>query len=138
MIECRSVPLAAKRRPRILIIEDDIEVALLMGEMVRELDYKVSGIAHTIMGAREEIAKRNFDCVLLDIDLDEETDPEIADLMLERVIPFAFVTGYDYLVEPRHESVPLLQKPFTLGQLRALLTTLLGVPPMADDLAETA
>jgi len=137
MAERRSVSTVAKRRPRVLIIEDDIEIALLIGEMVRELGYKVPGMAHTIVGAREEIAKRNFDCVLLDIDLDEETHPELADLMLERTIPFAFVTGYDYLVEPRHESVPLLQKPFTLAQLRALLAKLLEDPPLASKLSET-
>jgi hypothetical protein len=40
-------------------------------------------------------------------------------------VPFAFVTGYDYLVEPRHDKVPILQKPFTTAQLRALLEELL-------------
>jgi hypothetical protein len=35
------------------------------------------------------------------------------------------VTGYDYLVEPRHEKVPVLQKPFTTAQLRTLLEELL-------------
>ena len=57
------------------------------------------------------MTKRNFDAVLLDVSLQGRHHPEIADYLLETNLPFAFVTGYDYLAEPRHEKVPVLQKP---------------------------
>jgi hypothetical protein len=52
--------------------------------------------------------------------------PEVADLLLQMGTPFAFVTGYDVPLEPRHADVPLLHKPFTADQLRALLGKLRG------------
>ena len=58
------------RPPRILIVEDELLIAVLIGEMVREIGYRVSGTAPTIAMARLEFAKRNFDAVLLDLNLD--------------------------------------------------------------------
>ena len=52
--------------------------------------------------------------------------PKTADLLKAKGIPFAFVTGYDYLVDPAHEKVPMLQKPFTPVQLRAFLKKLVA------------
>jgi CheY-like chemotaxis protein len=121
----RSPPL--KLRPRILVVEDELIVALLIEEMVRDAGYAISAIARTVGMAHLELAKRNFDAVLLDINLDDEYHPELADLLLESGIPFAFMTGYDYLVEPRHETITLLQKPFTKHQLADTLNTLVRV-----------
>jgi CheY-like chemotaxis protein len=109
---------------RVFVVEDDLLVALLIQEMIRNCGRRVSGIAPNAEAARHEFAKRNFDAVLLDLTLQDQPHPELADILLAKSIPFAFVTGYDYLIEPRHEEVPLLQKPFTNGQLGALLATL--------------
>ena len=112
--------------PRILIVEDELVIALMINEMARDLGYIVSGIASNLAMARQQFAKRNFDAVVLDINLDGHYHPEIADFLLESGVPFAFLTGYDYLVEPRHEKIPLLTKPFTIAQFRALLRDLVG------------
>ncbi len=117
---------AADRVPRVLIVEDEFLIALMMEEMVREMGYEVSGIAHNIATARREFAKKNFDAVLLDISVGGRRDPETADFLLKTGVPFAFVTGYDYLVEPRHEKIPVLQKPFLPAQIRTLLEQLVG------------
>src|SRR4051812_33111613 len=98
--------------PRVLIIEDQVLIANLVSDTVRDLGYAVSATARTIAAARQELAKRNFDAVLLDIVLDRTYSPEIADLLLALGIPFAFVTGYDCAVEARHAGEPLLGKPF--------------------------
>jgi CheY-like chemotaxis protein len=112
--------------PRILVVEDELLIALMIEEMLRESGYRVSGTAHTIILARQELARRNFDAVLLDVNFDGRPRPELADLLVERAVPFAFVTGYDYVLEPRHENVPVLQKPFTFAQFRVLLRDLVG------------
>jgi hypothetical protein len=64
--------------------------------------------------------------------------PEIADFLLDTGVPFAFVTGYDYLVEPRHQTVPVLEKPFTPVQLRALLEKLVGSRSPTGEIPQTA
>ena len=81
---------------------------------------------------------RDFDAVLLDVNLDGEYNPETADLLLEMGVPFAFVTGYDYVVDPRHDNVPLLQKPFSSIQLRVLVEQLVGSVRSGDGAAQTA
>jgi hypothetical protein len=92
----------------------------------------------SIAVARHEIAKRNFDAVLFDLDIGRRSHPEIADFLLDTGVPFAFVTGYDYLVEPRHQTVPVLEKPFTPVQLRALLEKLVGSRSPTGEIPQTA
>ncbi|HZD40760.1 MAG TPA: hypothetical protein VE131_08575 [Terriglobales bacterium] len=108
-------------------MDDDVLVALIIEEMTRNTVRKISSVAATAEMARQQFAKGNFDAVLLDLNLQGRPHPELADILLTRGIPFAFITGYDYLVEPRHEAVPMLQKPFTPAQLGALLATLVPV-----------
>jgi DNA-binding NtrC family response regulator len=119
----------------VLVIEDATEIANLMDDIVRDLGYAVSGLASTIAAARHELAKRNFDAVLLDMGLDGLYSPEIADALLEMGVPFAFVTGYDEPFEARHASVPLLSKPFKSEQLRVLLENLIGPSRRGDEMA---
>ena len=88
----------SERSPRILIIEDELLIALMIEEMVREIGYRVSGVAHTMAMAGRELAKRNYDAVLLDFNIDGRYHAKIADQLTGWGIPFAFVTGYDYLV----------------------------------------
>jgi CheY-like chemotaxis protein len=107
-----------------------------MDDIVRDLGYAVSGMASTIAVARQELAKRNFDAVLLDMSLDGPFNPEVADVLLETGIPFAFVTGYDEPFEARHADVPLLSKPFTSEQLRVLLEKLVGQSGLPDEMAD--
>ena len=113
--------------PRILIIEDEWMIADLIDNLLREFGYTVAGTAHNIHSARHEIAKHNYDAVLLDIRLGDEHSPELADLLKEAGTPFAFVTGYDHAAATRHADVPLLRKPFSPTQLIELLEKLIGV-----------
>jgi CheY-like chemotaxis protein len=129
----RSIPIeleltSRSSRPsppsRILIVEDDLLVGLIIEEMCREAGCRVARVAHTVSMARAKLAKGDFDAVLLDLSMGDAHNLQIADCLLAKGTPFAFVTGYDYLVEPRHEKVPLLLKPFTPMQLMELLATL--------------
>ncbi len=117
-----------RHQPRVLIIEDELEHVEWLGRAVREFGYAVSGTAGTLREARKELAKRNFDTVLLDIVIDEQQGPEIADLLLERKIPFAFLIGDKMPFDARHAKVPHLNKPYTRAELRPLLETLVGPP----------
>ena len=119
--------------PRVLLIEDNLLVLQMLEEWVLGLGYAVSGRACTVAAARQELAKREFDAVLLDIKLSDGGCTEIADILLELGTPFAFVTGYNRAPEPRHERVPLLCKPCTLRQFSALLEKLVGPMPSSAD-----
>jgi CheY-like chemotaxis protein len=137
MITPHPQPSSRTRPPRILVVEDEPVMAHMIAELVREFGYEVSSVARTAAMARLQIAMRNFDCVLLDINLEGESHPEISDILLEAGVPFAFVTGYDYVLESRHEDVPLLEKPFRTVQLRALLEKLVGSGSSTGEGAQT-
>ena len=92
MTKPHSQPASRIRPPRILIVEDELVIARMVEEFVRELGYTVSSVARTVAMARLHIAHRNFDAVLLDINLGGGYHLETADVLLEAGIPFAFVT----------------------------------------------
>ena len=60
MANPRSPPMAPNP-PRILATQDELLIALMIEEMVREAGYRVSGVAHTMAMARQEFARCNFD-----------------------------------------------------------------------------
>jgi DNA-binding response OmpR family regulator len=137
MVDHPSPPIASDG-PRILVIEDEPLIAQMIEEMIQEAGYRVSGVAHNMAMARQEFVKLNFDAVLFDLHIDGRYRPETADFLLDKGVPLAFVTGYDYLVEPRHQTVPVLEKPFTPEQLRALLENLVGSGSPTGEIAQTA
>src|SRR6185369_3877453 len=97
------------RAPRVLIIENDFLIGEMLHDMVAELGYAVTKVAHRLPSALREISKENIDA--------EKHGSDIADILLEKNIPFAFVTGYGHAFEQRHAHIPLLQKPFNREQL---------------------
>jgi CheY-like chemotaxis protein len=119
------------RRPRVLIVEDEALIAQCLDELVCSLGLDVAAIAHNLPSARKAIGTCSFDVALVDLRLGFEVTTEIVDVLQERGTPMAFITGYDEALEPRHSTVPLLQKPFTDAQLRAVLEGLVG--PLQTD-----
>ena len=77
MTRPRSQRRSPARPRRILIVEDDLVIALMMEEIVREMGWAVSGIAGTLGMARLQFAKRDFDAVLLDANLGGEYNPRL-------------------------------------------------------------
>ena len=120
----------------ILIAEDEFLVSEMICDMVAGLGYVVAEQAASLAALREALAHGRFDCVLLDQRLGSEMTVDAADILLERGVPFAFVTGYLESSEPRHAAVPVLHKPFSVDQLRVTLERLLGSPPALRVVAE--
>jgi CheY-like chemotaxis protein len=106
--------------------------------MVTGLGYSVAGVAVTVAEALKEFSELNFDVVLLDINLDGQRNPETANFLLERGIPFAFVSGYDTVTDRHHAHVPMLHKPFTDEQLGAALAELVGPGEVQDMMTDGA
>ena len=89
--------------PRVLIIENDFLIGEMLHDMVAELGYSVTKVAHGLPSALNEISKENFDGALVNIGIDDQKHGnDIADILLAKNIPFAFVTGYGHAFEQRH------------------------------------
>jgi len=122
-----EMPSHAARLRRVLICENDFLIGEMIHDMVIELGYEVTMVAHKFPSAVREISKENFEGALVNIGIDDQKHgSEIADILIEKNIPFGFVTGYGQALEERHKHIALLQKPFTREQLRAFLADVIG------------
>ena len=62
---------------------------------------------------------------MLDVNLAGAFTYPVADILLKRRIPFAFITGYGLSgLEPAYAQIPTLQKPFRAKDLEATLSRL--------------
>lgn len=104
---------------RVLIVEDEALVVMMLEEMLGEMGCAVAGIAAHLGQATEMIASRPCDCVLLDINLGGQPAYQLARTLSERGTPFVFVTGYDRPDLPEElRGRPVLRKPFDFNSLR--------------------
>jgi CheY-like chemotaxis protein len=112
-----------KAPPRVLVVEDEALVAMLIEDQLSDLGYEIVGPAATAAQAVALCERERVDTAVLDINLGggQRSDP-VAELLSERDIPFVFVTGYGkHGVAERFKGTAVLQKPFTKDQLEAVL-----------------
>lgn len=97
----------------VLVIEDDWVVAIEVRRMLERAGAVVIGPLGTVETALLAITHGEpVDVVVLDINLQGMMAYPIADLLMERGVKFAFVTGYSREgLPPGYENVPLYEKP---------------------------
>ncbi len=107
---------------RLLIVEDDAMVAMLLEDMISDLGHKVTGVAAEMDEAAQLAASAAFDLAILDVNLNGENTYALADALTARGIPFVFATGYGISsLKPEWQNAPLLQKPFMMDDLERVL-----------------
>ena len=110
---------------RVLLIEDETLVAMLLEESLAELGCEVVGPVARLDAARLAIERERFDCALVDINLHGRPAYPLADLLDARGVPFGYVTGYDARrLGPEIGGRPVLAKPFNVRQLQNVLVGL--------------
>jgi CheY-like chemotaxis protein len=114
-----------ERRLRILIVEDEMLVAMNIEDMLLGLGHEVAGLASRLAPALALAQESRFDAAMLDVNLAGEPSFPIAELLVERGVPFLFATGYGRAgIEERFRDRPILQKPFRAAELGAALAGL--------------
>ena len=109
----------ADRRLRILIVEDEMLVAMNIEDMLLDLGHEVAGIATRLGPAVALAAEGEFDLAMLDVNLAGETSFAVADVLQGRGIPYLFATGYGRDgISAGYQSATVLQKPFRRAELR--------------------
>ena len=96
----------------ILIVEDEIIVALDLADKITADGAEAVGPVSTVNAALDVIANTELDGVILDVKLRGEMSFPVADVLADRHIPFVFMTALDASDIPsRHENVRRVQKP---------------------------
>jgi CheY-like chemotaxis protein len=112
---------------RVLVVEDEYLIRMLLEDMLDELGYGVAAAVGTISEARQIATEGEFNAAILDVNLDGQEIYPVADILAGRGLPFVFVTGYGERSLPEaYRGRPALQKPFQAEQLKATLAGLLG------------
>lgn len=114
---------AANRK--ILIVEDDTLIAMLLEDMLSELDYEVSAIAADVDEALALADGGAFDAAVLDVSLAGKSSLPVALLLDQKNKPYIFATGYGALPAGMEGSGRrVLNKPYQLHQLEAAMASL--------------
>jgi CheY-like chemotaxis protein len=111
----------------VLIVEDDVIIALDFEETILGFGVKTVRIAARVAQALEMIAERAPGFALLDVGLVNEKSFAIAERLDALKIPFAFVTGYGSdRVDAAFADRPRLPKPCSSAALLAVLQCFSG------------
>jgi PAS domain S-box-containing protein len=105
----RSTAVAGNR---VLLVEDEALVGMMMSDTLTELGFNVIGPFSTMADASAAARREDFHAAILDVNLEGQFIYPLADMIAARGVPFVFVTGYGVeSIERRFAQVPVLQKP---------------------------
>lgn len=112
---------------KVLLVEDEALIAMYIEDMLTNLGHEVietiGRIEKALVVAREKV----FDLALLDVNVDGAPVYPVADILIERGIPFLFATGYGSGgLDVSYANVPRLPKPFALAELQSAIHRILA------------
>jgi DNA-binding response OmpR family regulator len=109
---------------RIMVVEDETLIAMLVEDMLTDIGYSVVKVVATISQGLAFLAAPDsrIDGAILDVNLGGEKVFPIADVLIERGVPFIFATGYGTAgLEPPYAGRPVIAKPFGSAVLEKAL-----------------
>lgn len=118
---------ALLRGRRILIVEDEALVAMLVEDALLDAGCRIIGPAATVAEALALLEAELPEAAVLDLNLSGETSAPVADALVQQGVPFLVASGYGAAGLPEgHRGVPVLAKPYDPGELTAALARLCG------------
>ena len=116
-------------KPRLLIVENSYLVILTLEAMCEDLSWTVVGPATRLGEAIRLAQTETFDAALLDVNLDGEMSWEVAGILKDRGIPFAFSTGYDQTsILPEHlAGSQIFTKPYRMADVESRLRRMMSL-----------
>jgi CheY-like chemotaxis protein len=117
-------PLSGRQ---VLVVEDEMLVALLLQEMLDDLGCVVIGPAASVEEALSLIETQLLDIAVLDVNLSGQMSYPVADALLAHHVPFVFSTGYSAnRLQEGYRTHRAVQKPYHMTELRDALADVLA------------
>ena len=116
---------------RILAVEDEAMIAMLIEEMLDELGFEQIWICASVAEAIALLGEKQPDVALLDLNLKGEKAFPVAVRLREIAVPIVFASGYGRSgLTADWADCRVLEKPYTLDGLEAALTAVLARPSL--------
>lgn len=110
---------------RVLVVEDEMMVSMLIEDYLADLGCEVAGPAATLQEALDMAESAGFDAAVLDLNLAGDRTFPVADKLSEKGVPYAFATGYGQGgLRAEDQNRPVLQKPFVYEDLQSVIEQL--------------
>jgi CheY-like chemotaxis protein len=108
---------------RVLVVEDEMTIALLLEDMLDNLGHKVVALALRFGQAVKLATDAQIDVAILDANLNGQISFPVAELLEARGIPFVFATGYGSAgVDTSYRGRGMvIKKPFDFKDLRGAI-----------------
>jgi len=112
---------------RILVVEDEPMISMLLEDWLNELGCEVVGPARGVADGLELAQGNELDGAILDVNLLNETCYPLAHALKGKGVPVAFATGASGLdSEAGFDRPVLLTKPFVFEDVKSMLGKLLA------------
>jgi two-component SAPR family response regulator len=104
---------------KLLILEDEILVAMYLEEMLSDMGHSVISSANRVNEAMDVVRDCDIDFAVLDVNIAGTPSFPVADMLRKRGIPFVFATGYGQdSVAQGFGDHPTLCKPYAPESLK--------------------
>ncbi|MBE7218495.1 MAG: response regulator [Caulobacteraceae bacterium] len=122
---------ASEDRPldgvRVLVVEDEALVAMLLEDMLGDLGAIVTATTGTVEEAVAKVRTGGLDVAILDVNLGAQSSAPVAEALKAANTPFVFATGYGESGVPEaFRGRPALQKPYGMNDVQRLLSAAVG------------
>ena len=107
---------------RILVVEDEAAISLLLEDMLLDFGCEVVGPAARLAAALDIAQRETLDLAILDVNVAGEPVYPVVEALEARKVPFVFSTGYGSAgIKDTYRDRPVLQKPFAQHDLKQKL-----------------
>ena len=105
-----TVEEKSPKRKRVLVVEDELMIRMLLQDMLADLGHTLAGEAGRIEEALALAKDGEFDVAILDVSLNGQPISPVVEVLIQRGVP-----------EP-YRNTPTLQKPFQVDALAQAIT----------------
>lgn len=109
------------RGKRILIVEDEFIVAIMVEDMLSEFGAVIAASVRTIEQATDFAREGEFDIAVLDVNVRGSRINPVAAIIASRGIPFVLATGYSSVELGNIRAGGMIEKPYTPEKLKSAL-----------------
>lgn len=111
---------------RILVVEDEVVLAMMVQEQLEDRGAIVVGPAHSVQQALELLDVAQVDAAVLDVSLRGMASERVSEALRARRVPYVVTTGFSQPDFANESGAAVMRKPYRFQELHAALEVVLA------------